>query len=193
MHPFASQWNHNSELYPQVAELISDCKVVLDVGCGDGTLARYLVEQGHQVVGVDRSPDALPDDVPGAHFELADANNLPYGYDSFDAAVAVAALHHNREQGLVLSEMRRVLRPGGRIVVVGLAADKSMADFAAAAKDAATAKWRERGKELWHPDVPEAEPQLSWDETRQLFSEYLEGSTWERVGTFRYLATWQRA
>lgn len=192
MHPFASRWNHNSELYPQVAELIADCKVVLDVGCGDGTLARYLAEQGHQVVGIDRSPDALPDDVPGAHFELADANNLPYGYDSFDAAVAVAALHHNREQGLVLSEMRRVLRPGGRIVVVGLAADKSMADFAAAARDAATAKWRERGKELWRPDVPEADPQLSWDETRQLLSEYLEGSTWERVGAFRYLATWQR-
>ena len=192
MPPFSSKWNHNSALYPRVAELVAGCEVVLDVGCGDGTLARYLVDEGHQVLGIDRDPYGLPDDVPGAHFELADANNLPYGYDSFDAVVAVASLHHNRDQGLVLSEMRRVLRPGGRIVVVGMAADTSMADYAVAAKDLARAKWQERDKELWHPDVAEAEPQLSWDETKKLFEGYLEGSTWERAGTFRYLATWQR-
>lgn len=192
MHPFASQWNHNSELYPRVADLVADCEVVLDVGCGEGTFARYLAEQGHQVWGIDRDPDVLADDVDSVHFELADANNLPFGYDSFDAVVAVASLHHNRQPGLVLGEMRRVLRPRGKIVVVGLAANKSAQDYARAAKDAARAKWQARGTTPWHPDVPETDPVLSWDETRALLAEYLEGSTWELAGSFRYIATWQR-
>ncbi len=192
MHPFTSRWNHNSELYPLVADLVEGHRVVLDVGCGDGTLAGYLVERGHEVLGVDRDLDVLPADTEGAHFELADAANLPYTHDSFDAVVAVASLHHNRDQGLVLAEMRRVLRPGGRIVVVGLAADRTPQDYARSAADVVRSTWRARGTEAWKPACVEADPALGWDETRTLIGEYLEGATWAREGSFRYVATWDR-
>lgn len=79
MHPFASQWNLDSELYPLVGDLLEGREVVLDVGCGDGTLARYLARRGHQVLGIDREPEVLPSDSEGTHFELADASNLPFG------------------------------------------------------------------------------------------------------------------
>lgn len=190
MHPFAPQWNHNTDLYPRVAELLEGRKVVLDVGCGDGTLARFLASRGHQVLGIDRDPDVLPVDGEGTHFELADAANLPYGYDSFDAVVAVAMLHHSATPGLVLGEMRRVLKRDGLIVIVGLAADKTVQDRARSAKDLVAEKWAARGKTRWESEAPTVDPTLGWDETRALIEDYLEGATWERTGFFRYVATW---
>ena len=38
-HPFAQQWNHNTRHYPKIANLVEGRQVILDVGCGEGTLA----------------------------------------------------------------------------------------------------------------------------------------------------------
>lgn len=118
MHPFMDRWNHNTELYPTVAELIRGHELVLDVGCGDGTLVDYLNGLGHRAMGVDHDQSVLPTG-EDANCHWADATNLPFVHDSFDAVVTVATLHHHRDPTLALGEMRRVLRPGGIIVVVG--------------------------------------------------------------------------
>lgn len=133
----------------------------------------------------------LPSDSEGTRFELADAANLPFGFDSFDATVAVASLHHSARPGLMLGEMRRVLKPGGLIVVVGLAADRTAADLARSSKDLVRSRWTGRGKTRWEPEVPAVDPTMGWDETKAMFEAYLPGGTWERVGSLRYLATWR--
>lgn len=190
-HPFAGRWNHNSQLYPLVGQLIAGHEVVLDVGCGDGTLANYLAGLGHQVVGVDADPNVLAPDSPTTHFMLGDATGLPFGNDQFDAVVAVMVLHHTDAQ-LALVEMRRVLRPGGQLVLIGYGKDRNLADLARSGADVIKSAWQSRGKTKWQPQVASAKAMDSWAQSRKMITTMLEGAHWRRVGAWRYLVTWRR-
>jgi len=99
---------------------------VLDVGCGHGALSLTLSESaGFDVVAMDilearvssvRAKKAARDPAAAARVQIvrADAENLPYRDDSFDAVAATEVLEHLDEPGHMLSEASRVLRPGGR-------------------------------------------------------------------------------
>ena len=93
----------------------------LDVGCGAGALAYALAPLVGEVVGVDSSEDLV--DVarehapPGATFVLGDAEALPFPYGDFDLVGCLRVLHHVRRPELVVSEIARVTRPGGRILL----------------------------------------------------------------------------
>ena len=94
---------------------------VLDVATGTGDLAVELATRGAEVIGCDFSEAMLElarAKAPGVEFELANALELPHDTDSFDAAtVAFGARNFsNLERGL--GEMARVVRPGGRVVVL---------------------------------------------------------------------------
>lgn len=190
-HPFADRWNHNSWRYPLVGDLVESHEVVLDVGCGDGTLARYLADRGHQVIGVDADPTVLPADSQGTHFILGDVTNLPFENDSFDAVVAVMVLHQTRLD-LALTEMRRVLKPGGLLVDVGYARDQTISERLGSAGDVVGAWWARRGTTAWEPETRKAEASRGWAETAAAIREILPDAEWRRIGGWRYLATWRR-
>ena len=94
----------------------------LDVGCGTGALAYVLAEHVREVVGVDESEAfveaARRNAPPGCTFAVADATALPFPYGDFDLVGCVRVLHHVRRPELVVSELARVARPGGRILLV---------------------------------------------------------------------------
>jgi SAM-dependent methyltransferase len=94
----------------------------LDAGCGTGALALALASFVAEVVGVDTNAEyleaarsAAPEN---ATFVEGDAMALPFPYGSFDLAGSMRVLHHVRRPELVLSELARVTRPGGRMLVV---------------------------------------------------------------------------
>ena len=99
---------------------------ILDVGCGPGFYVAELLErvgpQGH-VTGVDTSAPML--DVAArrvgsqANVELVNspATQLPFAEAAFDGAISVQVLEYVDDVALALGELRRVLRPGGRLVV----------------------------------------------------------------------------
>ncbi|MCJ2052766.1 class I SAM-dependent methyltransferase [Methylobacterium sp. J-070] len=96
-------------------------KRILDIGCGPGTLAKRLVEDGAAVTGIDPGEAALATAraaVPGARFQAATGEALPFADGSFDGAVLLNALHHVPDPPRALVEATRVLVPGGRLVVV---------------------------------------------------------------------------
>jgi SAM-dependent methyltransferase len=92
---------------------------VLDLGCGKGRFARALGELGASVVGLDLSAAMLAqaNDVDRVR---ASARRLPFGPASFDGVVAVEVFEHLAPRSLdnVCGEVRRVLRPGGTLVIV---------------------------------------------------------------------------
>ncbi len=97
---------------------------VLDVGCGPGTFTRYLAGRGLHAEGIDLSPDMLRiagERVPEATFRQMDMRVLAYPDGTFDGVLAAYSLIHipDAEVVAVLAEFRRVLRPGGVLLVLG--------------------------------------------------------------------------
>lgn len=94
----------------------------LDVGTGAGALALALAPIVREVVGVDRVPELLKlarERAPAnVTFAEGDAEHLPFGDASFDLAGTLRTLHHVPRPELVLAELVRVTRPGGRLLVV---------------------------------------------------------------------------
>ena len=98
---------------------------VLDVGTGHGIRARLMADDfsGVEVVGVDRSPELLVSargrnrDVPGLSFVEADVYEMPFPNGSFDFVYARLLFMHLTDPLRAVREMKRVLRPGGRILI----------------------------------------------------------------------------
>jgi 2-polyprenyl-3-methyl-5-hydroxy-6-metoxy-1,4-benzoquinol methylase len=94
---------------------------VLDAGCGAGALAKLLLAHGQQVTGVDAFEYPLEQArrlVPEARFCRADLNHpLPFPDRTFDLVVAHEVIEHLRQPGLFVREARRVLRPGGHLLI----------------------------------------------------------------------------
>lgn len=94
--------------------------VALDAACGTGRHAEYLAGLGHQVIGVDSSPEMLAvarTKVPAGRFVSGDLASLPLPDDAVDLVVCALALSHVPDLRPVFAEFARVLRPGGSLVV----------------------------------------------------------------------------
>jgi SAM-dependent methyltransferase len=92
----------------------------LDAACGTGRHARHLVDRGHEVLGVDLSTEMLRRaavNVPEARFAEGDLRDLPAHDGDFDFAVCALALAHLPDVGAGITELARVLRRGGRLVL----------------------------------------------------------------------------
>jgi ubiquinone/menaquinone biosynthesis C-methylase UbiE len=92
----------------------------LDAACGTGRHTRRLVERGHEVVGVDATPEMLArarDAVPDTDFRHGDLSDLPLEDASADIVVCALALEHVEELARPVKELARVARPGGRVII----------------------------------------------------------------------------
>jgi len=102
---------------------------VLDVGCGTGTVVGLLAGSRWpvQAVGLDFAPSmcaqaagkAAALGVPGrAAFVAGDSEHLPFADAAFDLVTCSNSFHHYPHQQAVVTEMRRLLRPGGRLIII---------------------------------------------------------------------------
>jgi SAM-dependent methyltransferase len=100
-------------------------KRVLDIGCGNGYVLWHYARHGAHVHGVDITETALAlsrrrFELGGgkAEFRLTDGNRLPYPDNHFDIVCSMGVLHHVEDPRAMLAEARRVLRPGGRLILM---------------------------------------------------------------------------
>jgi ubiquinone/menaquinone biosynthesis C-methylase UbiE len=121
----ALQQERHADLEARVRRLLAPldgAERALDAGCGTGALAYALAPSVGEVVGVDASEayvaTARGHAPPGCAFVVGDVAALDFPYGDFDLVGCLRVLHHVRRPELVVSELARVTRPGGRILLV---------------------------------------------------------------------------
>ncbi len=103
------------------AQLTSDSRA-LEVGCGPGHITAMMADTGATVTGVDLVPAMIETARtlhPDLEFVEANAEQLPFEDDAFDVVLANFVIHHFARPDVVCTEIRRVLKPGGRFVFAG--------------------------------------------------------------------------
>jgi len=112
------------QILPLLAEHLAQYETVLDLGTGEGQLARRLVSSGpppRLVVGVDPSRAQLSNAIgagAGPLYVLAAGESLPFRDGAFEAVACCLVIEHATDPDRVLSEAVRVLAPGGRFVLL---------------------------------------------------------------------------
>lgn len=197
---YRKQWNHNVAYHRLVRRSVPPgSRDLLDVGCGRGILARELSGAGRHVLGLDPSAEMVDaaretgSDVSGLEFVegdfLAAAELAP---DSFDFVCFVASLHH-MDQGRALAKAAEILRPGGRLVVIGLARSATLREELVSGLCAPVAWFNDLRPDFGEPEgVPVVEPELGWHETRMLLCDALPGARFRRRLYFRYSLVWTK-
>jgi len=104
---------------------------MLDVACGPGFLTRAFARAGADATGLDATEaflafaraEAADDRLANVAFHAGDAEQLPFDDAAFYVVACRAAFHHFPHPERVLAEMRRVCRPGGRVLVADMLGD----------------------------------------------------------------------
>jgi SAM-dependent methyltransferase len=191
-------WNNNTHYHRLILEAIPrGCQQVLDVGCGEGTLARQLARVVPHVIGLDRdaaSLDLAHRQDPGGKISLirGDFRTHPFAPATFSMITSVAALHH-MDARAALGRMSQLLAPGGRLAIVGLARSRLPADlpWEAAAVIAhggykvARTYWEQPSHVVWPPPHTYAEMQAV---ARQM----LPAARYRRRLPWRYSLIWTK-
>jgi SAM-dependent methyltransferase len=174
------------------------CGRALDVGCGDGLLAVRLAERCAEVTGVDRDARmialarARAQGAPGRlTFVEADFLACPLEEASYDFVCANTSLHH-MDFARALTAMAWALRPGGRLAVIGVAANASAGDYLAGAPGIPV-NWLYRAFcRQGSSGAPVREPAMTWAEVRATASRLLPGVRYRRHLLWRYSLLWQK-
>ena len=195
-------WNHNVAHHARIVRAMPpNCRSALDVGCGDGLLARKLAARARWVVALDSSPrmaEQARRRTAGLDVEVVEADFLAAVRDgvlprrSFSFVTSVAALHHMDPEA-ALEAMASLLQPGGRLAVAGLATSRSAVDWLIAAAQVPLV----RAIRLAHggksgPDgMPTSFDAIpSWSQARQTALRVLPEARWRRTLQLRYLIEW---
>ncbi|MDT0387004.1 class I SAM-dependent methyltransferase [Streptomyces dubilierae] len=194
-------WNHNVHHHPAVLAAVPDgCGTALDAGCGDGLLTRKLATRAASVTAVDRSSRMIelargharvPGDVTYLEADYLDAGALPAG--AYDFVSAVAVVHHAPFEEAV-TRLARLTAPGGRLVIVGLAADRAPLDrfISACGLPVALLLARRHGGEGGPAGMPMEDAPMPWAEVRRAARRLLPGCTIRRTLLWRYVLVWDR-
>jgi SAM-dependent methyltransferase len=203
MREHTEPWSNNLHYQSVILSSVpAGCERALDVGCGLGALTRRLRSLVPHVTGIDKDQRSI--ECARAH---PDAGDIVYLHDDFltsqlspesvDLITAVASLHH-MDAVAALERMRDLLRPGGVLVVVGLAKGGSPADLVLivpaligtrlhrlAAHRHATPPGTYSSPICWPPPV-------SYSDMRRLAQRLLPGARYRRHLYWRYSLTWSK-
>ena len=191
-------WNHNVAYHPLVLGAVPpDCRDALDVGCGDGMLAQKLATLSRHVAGIDPSAQMVEQaqeraaGIAELEFHEGSFLDWPFPSGEFDFVSFVASVHH-MDTNAALTKATELLRPGGTLVVVGLARNSTPADWFISALSMPLNRLYDLRSDVGDPGHPMAEPKLSWGQVRKQARELLPGARYRHHLHYRYSLIWTK-
>jgi len=192
-------WNANTQYHALVLrELGPGLRRALDVGCGDGLLSAELAAAGvREVIGLDADRAVLERARArhaGARVQWVHGDLLepPFAPASFDLVASVAALHH-MDAERALRSCAELVRPGGVLVIIGLA-DFGWRDAPAAALALGARTALELVHGRWEHSAPQCwPPPHDFRELRELARRVLPGVLYRRHLLGRYSLVWRKS
>jgi SAM-dependent methyltransferase len=112
---------YEEQIIPLVVGHLRGAQRILDVGCGEGQVARRLAAEGARVVGIDPAAaqiGAAQSRGDGPHYARARAEQLPFRAGAFDTVVVCLAFEHVHDLVGAITEITRVLVPRGRLLLL---------------------------------------------------------------------------
>lgn len=196
--PDAEYWNHNVHYQRLILDAVPEgCGTAVDAGCGDGMLARKLAGRCGNVIGIDRDERMIEvarergRTMPAVSFVQGDFLTYPFAEASCDFACANTALHH-MDFAAALAKMARILRPGGRLAVVGLGNNGSPADWVISAAGIPADIYYKFTWGQGNPGAPIMDPDMTWTQIRRAAARHLPGARYRRHLLWRYSITWTK-
>ncbi|MEI7058536.1 class I SAM-dependent methyltransferase [Nocardioides sp. CCNWLW239] len=193
-------WSHNDHFHSWIlANLPARRGTALDVGCGRGELLAALSPKFAAVHGTDRDGAMRGQ----AATRCAGLSNVTvhdgtWVEEPVDLVTMVAVLHH-LDVATALTEVRRLLAPGGRFLAVGLAPPQSPTDHLWDLASAVTNPVIGYVKHPWPSDTtpstapfPVKEPDLSFDELREIVLDLMPGARLRHRLGFRHTIAWTK-
>ena len=200
MAEISDYWNHNVHYQPLILDAVpAGCRIALDVGCGDGLLAARLAARCVTVIGIDSDAPMIVKardraramDAANVTFIEADFMAVGLRPHSLDFACANTALHH-MDFGAALAKMALLLRPGGRLAVIGLADEGSPADWLIGAAGIPANLYYRRTRGEGNPGAPIKDPGMTWAQARNAARRALPGVRYRRHLLWRYSLVWTK-
>jgi SAM-dependent methyltransferase len=193
-------WSHNDHFHSWIlAHLPERRGSALDVGCGRGELLAGLSPHFGEVHGIDDDEEmraAATRRCAGLSNVSVTGDALPELRGGLDLVTMVAVLHH-LDVPSALSQVRRLLAPGGRFLAVGLARPRSLRDHAWDMASIVTNPVIGFVKHPWPsllgaqpPAFPVGEPTLSYDEVRDVVHTVMPGAVIRHQLGFRHTISW---
>lgn len=197
----ARYWNHNTAYHAWILGHVAQLHdpIALDVGAGDGLLMEQLAPICAQVIGIEPDEDAATrarerlKATPNVRLLAVGFDGLVLEPESVDVITFVASLHH-MDARVALTKAAGLLRPGGKLLVVGLATNKTLADWlysAAVLPAVRFGSWLHQET----PDigVPTQPPTENLNDIRTLAKRVLPGAQIRRGLYYRYLLSWTKS
>ena len=184
-------WNHNTHYHRLALRHAGDASTALDVGCGEGLLVRRLRDAGvPAVVGLDLDPAETARAAGGTGISYLTGSVLDVPEGQFDLVTCFATLHHlDLDAGL--ARLAALTAPGGRLVVVGLAAVRSPTDAVASLAAVPLAAVVDRVRGVWDHGSAMVDPVQGYAQVRRAARAHLPGVRWRRRLYWRYSLEWQ--
>lgn len=196
-------WNHNHHFHAWILTRLPERReAALDLGCGRGDLLALLAEEFTTVHGSDIDADMREAarrrtaGLPNVQVDQAALEEFPDS--SLDLVTMVAVLHH-LDIPAALDRIRRVLAPGGKLLVVGLAPPATLTDHAWDVASMVTNPVIGLVKHPWPappdrpgPSIPIQDPTLTFDGLQEIATTALPGARMRHHLGFRHTLEWTR-
>ncbi len=193
-----SFWNHNSVYYKWIKKQVEDKEKILDVGCGNGELAVYLSTGDNYILGIDpynsciERAQKMTKNYDNISFEVSSFEDFDSSLDCFDAIIFVASFHHMAADDAI-EKAKKMLRRGGKIVIVGCARPNNILDWIVEIFRYFPCKiisFFHNEKSSEELDLPTSYNFPTMQEVRDLAKKYLPNAKLSYGLYLRYLLTW---